>query len=262
MAEVTHAQAIECFHLAFLQVLGSRVNRNHYVVKGGANLRYFFDNHRYSEGIDFDALIEETWKLEDKVDDVLASSAVVALLRSKDVSIRQTSKPKQTDTTRRWKVLLDVPGREEPISTRIEFSHRNGDRRWLLEPVPSRVVSTYGLRAPTLLHYTAAPATEQKVRALALRAETQARDVFDLDLLFRTHPDAVAKGALDSKTLNDAIERCLELPYEAFAAQVVPFLEPDVADLYTDPASWEQMQALVIDNMMELDEGGEADENG
>lgn len=253
MPGLPQAQAIECFHLAFLQVLGARVNRNHYALKGGANLRYFFDSHRYSEDIDFDALIEEAWKLEDKVDEVLAAPAVVAQLRSKDVAIAEIIKAKQTDTTQRWKVLLAVPERKDPISTKIEFSRRNGDQRWLLEAVPNRVVATYGLRPPTLLHYTAAPATEQKVNALAGRAETQARDVFDLDLLFRGHPGAVEKGALESKTLNDAAERCVELPFEAFAAQVVPFLEADVAELYSEPASWEQMQSFVVDKLMELD---------
>lgn len=255
-ALLSQAQAIECFHLAFLQVLGAKVKRTDYVIKGGANLRYFFDSHRYSEDIDFDALTEEAWKLQDQVDAVVASPAVLALLRSKGISISQITKPKQTATTQRWKLLLDTQDREK-ISTKIEFSRRDGDRRRLLEAVPNRVVATYGLRPPTMLHYTAAPATEQKVEALALRSEIQARDVFDLDLLFRTHPSAVEKGALESKTLKDAIDHCLELPFEAFVAQVVPFLEPDVADLYGDPASWEQMQSLVVDKLMELD-----DENG
>lgn len=253
MAGLSQAQAIECFHLAFLQVLGAKVKRNDYVVKGGANLRYFFDSHRYSEDIDFDALTEEAWKLQDQVDAVVASPAVLALLRSKGISIRQVTKPKQTGTTQRWKLLLDTPEREK-ISTKIEFSRRNDDGRRSLEAVPSRVVATYGLRPPTLLHYTAAPATEQKLNALAQRSETQARDVFDLDLLFRTHPSAVEKGALESKTLRDAIDRCLELPFAAFVAQVIPFLEPDVADLYSDPASWGQMQSLVVDKLMELDD--------
>ncbi len=252
MTKLTQAQAIECFHLAFLQVLGARVNRNHYVVKGGANLRYFFDSHRYSEDIDFDALIEEAWKLQDKVDEVLASSAVVAQLRTKDVAIAEINRSKQTETTQRWKILLAVSGRKDPVSTKIEFSRRNGDQRRLLEAVPNRVVAAYGLRPPTLLHYTAAPATEQKVNALALRMETQARDVFDLDLLFRAHAGAVEKGALDSKTLNDAAERCVVLPFEAFESQVIPFLEAEVAELYTDPSSWEQMQAFVVDKVMEL----------
>lgn len=249
---MTAAQTIESFHLAFLQVLARRLNQRHYVVKGGANLRYFFNSHRYSEDIDFDAIIDEVWRLRDKVDETLASPALDALLRRTGVKIAQITAPKQTDTTQRWKLLLSEAA-QEPVSTKIEFSRRNGDERWLLEAVPDRVVAPYALRPPTLLHYLAAPATEQKVLALALRNETQARDVFDLELLFREHPGAVAAGALSSSTLKDAMERCLELPYEAFETQVLPFLEPDVSELYEDPAAWEQIQAFVIDRLVELD---------
>ncbi len=253
MHRLTQAQTIECFHLAFLQVLSARLNQKHYVIKGGANLRYFFNSHRYSEDIDFDVVVEDGWKLEEKIDQVIGSPAVTLLLRSAGVTVAHVAKPKQTDTTQRWKVLLAVSDREEPTSTKIEFSRRNGDRRWLLEAVPDRVVAPYALRAPTLLHYTAAPAIEQKVKALAQRLETQARDVFDLELLFRGHRDAVETGALDSATLKAAMESCLELPFEAFEAHVVPFLEPDVADLYDSASSWEQMQSFVIDQLMELE---------
>ena len=253
MPGLTQAQTIECFHLAFVQVLSSRFNQQHYVLKGGTNLRYFFNSHRYSEDIDFDAVIEEVWKLEEKVDDVLGSAAVTALLRSKGITVARVTKPKQTDTTQRWKVLLAVAGRDATISTKIEFSRRNGDRRRLLEAVPDRVVAPYALRPPTLFHYTAAPAIEQKIKALALRMETQARDVFDLELLFREHRNVVEVGTLDSATLKAAIGRCRELPFEAFEAHVVPFLEPDVADLYDNPSSWEQTRSFVIDRLTELE---------
>src|SRR5437762_1943608 len=80
---------------------------------------------------------------------------------------------------------------------RIEFSHRANDARRILEAVPDRVVAPYALRAPTMLHYTAEAAIEQKIAALALRSETQARDVFDLELLFRGHREAVIAGQIE-----------------------------------------------------------------
>ena len=253
---MTEAQLIEYFHLTFLQVLSSRLNQRHYVVKGGANLRYFFNSHRYSQGIDFDAVDEEPWRLADKVDEVLEGPTITVLLRGADAAVAQISKPKQTETTQRWKVLLAVAGRDEAISTKIEFSRRDGDQRWLLDAVPDRVVAPYALRPPTLVHYTAAPATEQKIEALALRSETQARDVFDLELLFRTHPGVVEPGSLAPHTVRAAMERCLELPFGAFESQVVPFLEPELAELYGERSSWEEMQAFVIDRLAELDEDG------
>ena len=160
-------------------------------------LRYFFNSHRYSEDIDFDVVAGEAWKLSDVVDETIEGPALSGILRTIGIRVAHTNKQKQTSTTQRWKLLLATPAIKQPVSTKIEFSRRNGDDRLLLEAVPERVVAPYGLRPPTIQHYTAAPATEQKIRALAGRTETQARDVFDLDLLFRPHPGAVEPGALD-----------------------------------------------------------------
>lgn len=57
MPELRDAQVVELFHLAFLQVLQARLDQARYVLKGGTNLRYFFDSVRYSEDIDLDLLL-------------------------------------------------------------------------------------------------------------------------------------------------------------------------------------------------------------
>lgn len=250
---LAQAHVIECFHLALLQVLPGHLKREHYVVKGGANLRYFFKSVRYSEDIDFDALLDEQWKLAEKADSAINSAALALLLRQQDIVIASVNSSEQTNITQRWKVLLQPRGREGTISTKVEFSRRDGEKRWKLESVPSDVVRRYGLRPPTLQHYLEGAATEQKIAALALRSETQARDVFDLDLLFRSYPDAVAQGAVDATTLEKAIERSLELPFDAFQAQVIPFLDPAIVELYDDRDAWEQMQTSVAEKMGSLD---------
>ncbi|MGQ0668413.1 MAG: nucleotidyl transferase AbiEii/AbiGii toxin family protein [Actinomycetota bacterium] len=249
---LTDGRVIEFFHLAFLQVLQARLDQARYVVKGGANLRYFFESLRYSEDIDLDAVAIEPWKLEAKVDEVLASPATGLLLRSGGLAVEQVTKPKQTATTQRWKPLIAVSGRRVPVRTKIEFSHRATDPRRILEAVPDRVVAPYALRAPTMLHYTADAAIEQKIGALAQRSETQARDVFDLELLLRRHRDAIGVGEIEPHTLEVALERAFELPFEAFRDQVVRFLDPEVAELYDDHAAWERMQAFVAERLMEL----------
>jgi len=107
-----------------------------------------------------------------------------------------------------------------------------------------------------MLHYTAAPATEQKILALAGRSETQARDVFDLELLLRSHLAVVERGKIEPGKVRSAIDRCFDLPFEAFDAQVTPFLEPDIAEIYQSPQAWEQIQLFVADRLTELlDEG-------
>jgi predicted nucleotidyltransferase component of viral defense system len=249
MPEQRDAQVIEFFHLAFLQVLQVRLDQDGYVLKGGANLRYFFDSVRYSEDIDLDAAGIESWELEEKLDGVLGSQPLAVLLRSGGLAVGGFTKPKQTETTQRWKVSLAVSGRAEPVRTKIEFSRRNGDGRHVLESVPGRVVAPYALRSPSLRHYKAEAAIEQKVEALAGRSETQARDVFDLDLLLRRQPDAA--GPVTAELRERAVVRALELPFAAFRDQVVPFLDPEVAELYADSAGWEQIRSFVVERLLE-----------
>lgn len=242
---LTDAQVIESFHLAFLGVLQARLDQSRYVLKGGTNLRYFFSSVRYSADIDLDAIDMEPWRLEAKIDEVLASPAIRILLRSGGLALDDVTKPKQTATTQRWKLVVTVAGRPARVRTRIEFSHRSVDPRRVLEAVPERVVTPYALRPPTMLHYTADAAIEQKVAAMAHRSETQARDLFDLELLLRLHPAAVIGGAIAPDTLDRAVERASELPFHAFQDQVVRFLDPGIVELYDDPTAWRRTQAFV-----------------
>jgi predicted nucleotidyltransferase component of viral defense system len=249
---LTDARIIEFFHLAFLQVLQARLDQSRYVLKGGANLRYFFGSLRYSEDIDLDAVAIDPWKLEVKIDQVLASPAIGLLLRGGGLALDQVTKPKQTATTQRWKPIVTIAGRPGHVRTKIEFSHRRADPRRILEAIPERVVAPYALRPPTMLHYTAEAAIEQKVEALAHRSETQARDLFDLELLLRRHPDAVEAGAIGPNTLDVAEARALDLPFQAFQDQVVPFLDAGIVELYDDPATWERTQTYVAERLSEL----------
>jgi predicted nucleotidyltransferase component of viral defense system len=248
-ARRTEPQIIEHFHLAFLQVLQSRLPQTQYIVKGGVNLRYFFNSHRYSEDIDLDAVAVEPWALEEKVDAVLESAAEAALLRAGGLQVHEITKPKQTDTTQRWKAMISAQGRRDPVRTKIEFSHREARGPSRLEAVPDRVVAPYALRPPTMQHYLAEGAIEQKVVALARRNETQARDVFDLELLLRQRREVTVAHLVDEETRLAAQERAIELAPQAFEDQVLPFLDQEVAELYSAPDSWEQMRAFVIDRL-------------
>lgn len=242
---LTGAQAIEFFHLAFLGTLGRSLDDKRYILKGGANLRYFFASVRYSEDIDLDMTGGSPWSHEKQVDDALRSHALTLALRAAGIRVLvdAISKPKQTTTTRRWKIPLGVDGHSTPLRTKVEFSDRNGDRRHVFESVPDPVVAAYGMRPPSVQHYTLEPATEQKVFALADRGETQARDVFDLDMLLRR--GGLRNGAVPTDVCARAAEAASHLPYAAFLDQVGPFLEPAVASLY-DRDAWNQMQQYVI----------------
>lgn len=247
MARLSIPQATELFHVAFLDVLSRRLDRDRYVLKGGANLRYFFDSVRYSQDIDLDVEGIPAWRLNEKVEALLSSPQLGLLLRASGVAITRRSNPKRTDTTQRWKIGLRAPDHPEEIPTKIEFSYREGEGEHCVEMIPGRIVEPYALRSPLVPHYIGAAPVEQKVLALAGRSETQARDVFDLDLLLRS--SRLAAGALDSAILSEAAERALLLPYAAFQGQVLPFLEADAAELYEDESSWEQTQTFVAQQL-------------
>lgn len=246
--DLSDVQIVELFHVSFLEALSRRLEPSRYVLKGGANLRYFFDSVRYSEDIDLDLLGVPAWSLEKKVDALLEKGPLGLLLRPAGVAIAEFSKPKQTDTTQRWKIGLEAPNRRAPIRTKVEFSHREGAEEFRLEGIPSRIVEPYALRAPSVQHYTGDVPAEQKVEALAGRSQTQARDVFDLDLLLRRRP--LPAGSIDQETVEAATTRALELPFDAFRDQVLPFLEPEATEIY-DAAAWEQMQTFVAGKLEE-----------
>lgn len=256
----SRAAIIETFHLAFLTVLRTKVDPGRCVLKGGANLRYFFDSVRCSEDIDLDISGIRQWRLEEKIDGLLRSPQMKLLLRSSglELDVDAVTKPKQTATTQRWKVPVLAADAREPVRTKIEFSARNGETRHAVDAVPPRIVERYGIAAPLVRHYLSGPAVEQKVKALAGRSETQARDVFDLDLLLRTSP--LAAGAVDATTRKQAANRGLELPYQAFEDQIRPFLEPGAAALY-DQDTWEQMQMGVADRLLAGDAGTPEDDD-
>ena len=246
------AQIIETFHLLFLQALTAN-SQNWFVLKGGTNLRYFFQSDRYSNDIDLDFFDRPGWNVETSVDKVLQGPALGVLLRQQNLMIAEVSKPKQTETTRRWKIALtrrDAEG--ERIRTKIEFSGRGEpDGEWKFEVIPSEVVDPYGIRAISINRYGLSAALRQKIAALAQRSETKARDVFDIDLLLRLNKSA-AIPELDRDLAQAAAVRAEEITFESFNSEVLPFLDEDVAVLYQTEAVWLSMRSNVSSALSNL----------
>lgn len=247
-------QDVEVFHLLFLRALETRLDRRSYVVKDGVNLRSWFGSARYSEDLDLDAVSVEPYVLGDIVDQVLASAAFRTLQRSQNLRVTRISKPKQTETTQRWKLeVAGEPGRL-PLHTKIEFSRRGTDEPYTLEPARPEIVRAYGLPAPTANHYSAAAAVRQKIRALVGCTEPQARDIWDLDHLFRTRNDADPRPLQPrmKKALASALDRVLETPFAVYKSQVVPFLTPEHQEIFGTSEAWDRMCEGVIDRLSEL----------
>jgi hypothetical protein len=243
-------QHVECFHFVLLRMLESRLDRASWVVKGGVNLRGWFGSLRYSEDLDVDAVGGTPHALAERFDKLLAARPFLDLLAAQRLTLVRSSKPKQTATTQRWKLELQAEGADLPLHTRVEFSWRGGDEEHALEPVRSEVVRPYGLVSPTVRHYTARAAARQKIRALASRAEPQARDVWDLEHLLRTTGvDPGPFSQAERRTLSAAIDRAVGLPFDVYRSQGVPYLAPDHQELYGSPEAWDRMRELVLERL-------------
>ena len=239
MAQRSEAQIIEMFHLLFLRVLAAN-NASWFTLKGGANLRYFFGSPRYSNDIDLDFVGREAWGVARTVDSVLSGRALDVLMGAVQLGIEEYSSPKQTETTLRWKFGLRSPEHHDLVRTKIEFSGRGNDSDDVeFAVVPDTIVGPYGVHAPTVRHYRQTEAISQKIGALANRSETKARDIFDLDHLFRQRrANPPGHGEPNSNHAAAAAERALAVPFASFVTEVAPFLDPEVAELY-DETGWD-----------------------
>lgn len=245
---LTARQAVEVFHLVFLRALSAKGEDKALIaLKGGCNLRFFFGSIRYSEDIDFDAAVIAKATLANKVNRLLRSPLVAAPLRAKAIELTDISAPKQTDTTQRWKVGLRVQGISMPLRTKIEFSRRDAIAGTAFEAIGTDVLRPYGLTATLATHYARHSAIAQKIHALAGRSEPQARDVFDLSLLF-AHPDAtsLSLAASQAELLPQAIENAMAISFDEYRAKVVSFLDPALVSLYEERTAWEAMQDSVV----------------
>jgi len=72
---------------------------------------------------------------------ILEGRALGTLAQQAQVEVAEASTHEQTDTTRRWKFGLAVPGHTDLIHTKIEFSHRDGSSEdVVVEVAPDSVV--------------------------------------------------------------------------------------------------------------------------
>jgi predicted nucleotidyltransferase component of viral defense system len=240
-----NTRAVEKFHLLFLTQLGTRVDKKLYALKGGCNLRFFFKSIRYSEDIDFDVHTISRQTLQKNVNQIFDSSGFRQILRSAKMEIARLSEPKQTDTTQRWKVHVQIEGPAPKLPTRIEFSRRRFDTGVLFEPVDPEIVRTQDLRPVLASHYGLEAALAQKIDALASRAQTQARDVFDLAwLIERSGQELRLRG--DKRTLTAACENAMSVSSDQFKSQVVAYLLPEYQEYYGTQKAWNSLQENVV----------------
>lgn len=251
MKNISATASIEFFHLLLLAFLGKKLAKTSYALKGGCNLRFFFASPRYSEDMDIDVQNVSVHSLQTIVGSILQSTPFRQALLVQGVEIEHVTEHKQSDTTQRWKLGLQVSGYERPVPTKVEFSRRGFSGDTLLEGVNPALVQKYGLPPVMTPHYIAEAALLQKINALAGRSITQARDIFDLHLLQSRERLQRVLPQVDAASLEAARHNALTLTFDHFKGQVLSYLQPEDQALYDSPDAWESIQLRVLE-MLEV----------
>ena len=252
MASSNFRESIELFHLLFLDQLGRKVVKDRCVLKGGGNLRFFYEGTRYSEDLDFDVGDLPVHHLAEKVGGIFASGPFRDILEVRGIEIEHVTEAKQTETAQRWKIGLLTDTSSLPVPTRIEFSRRGIESGATFGRISTRLIRTYELMPIMACHYGAEAAVRQKIKALVSRNFVQARDIFDLQFLLSRADIRSLRSAVDESQLAQVGERALSVGYETFRSQVFSFLPPDVQAGYDSSDVWETLVLDVVETLKSL----------
>lgn len=245
-------QSVELFHLTLLDQIGRKLDKTKWALKGGCNLRFFFHSPRYSDDMDLDVQGIPVDKLREKINAILSGKPFKTILDVRGISIEHVTEHKQTETTQRWKFGLTMIGTDLSVPTKIELSRPGLEAGGVLEPVSSEIVRFYGLLPLMANHYPASVAGKQKIGAILSRATTQARDIFDLNLLLDSGAISAADAGEGRHHAIDRIrENVLAVEFDQFKSQVLSYLEPEVQPQYDSEETWDKMRRRIIEALGE-----------
>lgn len=250
-------QLREAFHLEFLRWLSRAAKVKYYAVKGGVNLRFFFNSFRYSEDMDLDVYGIEVEMLKDIVMKILNAPAFQGALKS--VGIEKIVPPdigraKQATTTQRFKIHL-ITSAGEDLFTKVEFSRRGFKGNVIVQPVSDIILRAYKLPPLLIPHYAIQSAMMQKIDALATRAAAQARDVFDLYILSSQYQPSKTNTKEDGLTelkLIKAYKNLFTISFEQFRDTVVSYLSAEDQPVYNSALLWDEIRLKAADFIDEV----------
>ncbi len=255
MNKCSPLQLREIFHLECLRRLGKMVNLSYYALKGGVNLRFFYNSFRYSEDMDLNVRIINVNTLQDKVMQILKSVSFQNNLRPFGIAQiipPDITKAKQTPTTQRFKVHLITPQGED-FFTKIEFSRRKFKNNIKIETVSNTILREYKLVPLLVPHYDIVSMISQKVDALVARKIIQARDAFDVYILStQIELSDKEKIKLNPKKINKSCENIYEISFEQFRDSVVSYLSVEEQKIYNSPQLWDEIKLKTVNFIEEL----------
>lgn len=257
MAFYTDKQQREIFHLLFLERLFRLSDPHVFSLKGGVNLRFFFQSPRYSEDMDIDVFAGSVETLKKNGYKILQDASLLRALQTYGIEkIEQgdPTKAKHTSTTQRFKVRL-INNSGESFPTKVEFSRRKQDSENTkesvqFEKIPPAMLLPYKKMTFSVSHYNGFFAVQQKIQALGGRTEVQARDAFDLYILYLNgyfnQEHTLKLTTTDER--EKALTALLSLDYDAYLGQVVEYLQPEHKKEYSANTFWN----LLCDKLVEI----------
>ncbi|MBI2119297.1 MAG: nucleotidyl transferase AbiEii/AbiGii toxin family protein [Elusimicrobia bacterium] len=239
----------ELFHLNLLRHLGVRLSGRAYALKGGICLRFFHHSPRLSEDMDLDIssrVRKET--LENAVDSIIHSRSFLSPLIPRGLIDIKIRKPKQTETTQRWKFLL-ILSKQIALPTKLEFSRRRKDIIYCKGIPNSEILAQYQFSPFASQYYDSGSMAEQKILALSSPSRNAVRDLFDLHHLFfniPVQPEKMNLLKIEAKEeIEHAYEKISKFSYNDFKEQVLPFLTETMISLYKDKNIYEELRSKV-----------------
>jgi predicted nucleotidyltransferase component of viral defense system len=243
----------EFFHLTFLRHLSHRLSGRAYAVKGGICMRFFHGSPRLSEDMDLDIIDHMPVRtLQNAVDTVLASQPLLTNLIAGGITGISSTKPKQTETTQRWKVQLQFQG--DKLQTKIEFSRRKTVIQYGKGVPNPELLSQYKAPQFAAQFYSSAQMVSQKTIALAASTRNAVRDLFDLHhLLLAVGVDIkTVTQEIKKETIEAAIEKIESFSFKDFNEQVRPYLTAELVAAYEESPAFDRMKEETSDKLFGL----------
>ena len=241
-------QIREVFHIEFLKNFTKKIKPSFYAVKGGVNMRLFFDSVRYSEDMDLDINKISVYALRDTVMKIIGSSTFLTELKSfgvEKVLPPDITKAKQTETTQRFKIHL-ITHQGEDLFTKIEFSRRRSSGNTVVELIQEKVLRRYGMSPLIVSHYDAETAVNQKIGALANRKAVQARDIFDIYILStQVVPNKKGRLKVTQEIRKVAGENVFSVSFHRFRDTVLNYFSEEDRAVYENKELWDEIRLKV-----------------
>lgn len=239
----------EVLHFCFLEQLLKTSDPKIYILKGGVNLRFFFNSPRYSEDMDLDIIAGSVSTLKKNGYKILNDNGFKRKLQTfgiEEVIVNDPAKAKHTETTQRFKLQI-ITSSGESLPAKIEFSRRKRSQslyKYSFERISTEIAQRHNRLSFLCQHYSGSTAIIQKIEALSGRAQTQSRDVFDIFILtLGGYGKGLDLSKLERKLIAKSKEAVLSLNYNDFQGQVLEYLDDEDRNLYSK--SWDEIQKKV-----------------